>query len=155
MSVLVMTPEITDRSTIYSTACWGQEASQPQPKLVINLTQCAFPYPFNSSSSGQNGPPFRRRHFETHFLEWKVRLAIIDKPLSEPMLTLFTCAYMRHYRERCVKVSSRCRKLTFQPTVAHNSARTPWPWSTHTRTHILTHDAIITSFWCNNDAIVA
>ena len=70
-------------------------------------------------------PPFRRRHFQMHFREWKcmnftslkISLKCVskfrinniptlvqimvwrrpgDKPLSEPMMALLTDAYMRH-----------------------------------------------------------
>ena len=69
-------------------------------------------------------PPFRRRHFQMHFCEWKVLCILIpislrfvlkvpidnksalvqamawhrigDKPLPEPLSSQFTVAYMRH-----------------------------------------------------------
>ena len=63
--------------------------------------------------------PFRRRHFQMHFHEWQIKISLKfipkgpidnkssfvevmawrrtgDKPLTEPMLTQFTDAYLRH-----------------------------------------------------------
>ena len=76
------------------------------------------------SLPGQNGCHFGRQHFQMHFLQWKNDRILIkislkfvtrnridnkpalvqviawcrigNKPLSEPMLTRFTDAYMRH-----------------------------------------------------------
>ena len=79
----------------------------------------------NSSTPGQNGRHFGRRQIQRHFLEWKwykmrislkfVHRSVVDnkpalvqvmawcwigdKPLSEPMLTHFTDAYLQHWGE--------------------------------------------------------
>ena len=81
---------------------------------------------FTSSPPGQNGRHLDRRQFKMHFLDWKLwnsdsnlveichQNSIGNKPalvhvmawrgtrdtlLPEPMLILFTDAYMRHYEE--------------------------------------------------------
>ena len=80
---------------------------------------CDVELPFHDNIS----TIFPRRHFQMHFIKWKARISIQispkfvpkgqinnipvliqkmawrrpgDKPLSEPMLTHFTNAYMQH-----------------------------------------------------------
>ena len=88
----------------------------------INLYHLCGAMLFNSSTPGQNGRHSHRWHFQMHFLEWKclnfdenfteicslgidnipALVQIMawrrpgDKPLSEPKLTRFAEAYMRH-----------------------------------------------------------
>ena len=81
--------------------------------------------PVNQSPPGQDGRHFGRRHFQTHFLQWNIKISIQislkfvpgdlidntsalvqvmawrragDKPLPKAMMTQFTDAYMRHLR---------------------------------------------------------
>ena len=99
-------------------ACWFDNVSQREGVIVSRS--------FSRSPPGQNGLQFGRRHFQIHFLEWNnennriviqislksvpmgptdnmpaliqvmARRRTGDKPLTEPMLTHFTDAYIRH-----------------------------------------------------------
>ena len=100
---------------------WHHGMKPTLAQNVVSYLTVPLHYLINSSPPGQKWQPFCRRHFQTHFHEWKgflfwfefrfkfvpmrpinnipalVQIMALcqpgDKPLSEPMLTQFTDAY--------------------------------------------------------------
>ena len=122
-------PRITPPSTVFM----QQSSSFPPTAVLVHsagksvvyiIFQSIYELYMLTHLPWTKWPPFRRRHFQTHFREWQFYLISIrislkfvpngpiynkavlvqvkawrltgDNPLPEPMLTQFTDAYMRH-----------------------------------------------------------